>query len=805
MEEKSLVDNTLANYLKLWGFDGDVMIYSDQSLGAVFKLKPIDVSCAENDVINIIKAQLVNFLNSLDANLSVQFFQNITTGHQDILKAHDGLIQENCVPLYKEMTLERTNKLALRDSQGQIPRQDLYFVVRRPIVKKIRSKFNIGEFLGFNKKISIQEELEKVLQAEVEKFEQKLNQISSMLLGCGLLSERMRQRALYDLFYSVWNPDRPIEHADKINLETQDVRDSLILTPAVAGADAFSLGKFRHKIITLKNIPEVTFASMAEELKNLPVDSSLIVSIETTETQKEIEALKLQQQLTYSMVAGSRGVSDVESQAKLKEIDSLMEMMISGSERVFKVAVQVIIKSDSDEHLEQQTTEVLRLIRSLSGAEAIVETLAAFPIFCDVMPPNFKAKERVRRMNSSVLADFLPVYGNWSGHQTPRVLLRNQNSGLIGFDPFSPTLTNYNQVISGGSGSGKSFLTSLIVNQMGKENPKVIMIDIGGSYERICRLLDGQYVPLGLNQGLSLNPFDLSSDDPAEFDNKIKFLLSLVEIMTKEDDSRALGKLERAELERSIVDVLRDSENPCLSKLKDKLLQHHDASLVRLGKILQTWCEDTPFGKFVDQKTTIELKKNLVCFDLKHLEQTPDMQAVALFIITDLVWREVQKDRTSQKIVVFDECWRLLESPSASEFIASVFRTFRKYKASAVAISQAINDFAKSRVASAILPNSSVKWILKQTGGGVANLKEELKLNDKEVALISDLRSVKGEYSAAFLMCEEDRQVVRIEATPLEYWLATTDPTDIKVLNDLAQKNPHLSEIEVLKLAAGSK
>jgi len=98
-----------------------------------------------------------------------------------------------------------------------------------------------------------------------------------------------------------------------------------------------------------------------------------------------------------------------------------------------------------------------------------------------------------------------------------------------------------------------------------------------------------------------------------------------------------------------------------------------------------------------------------------------------------------------------------------------------------------------------------VKWILKQTGGGVANLKEELKLSDKEVALISDLRSVKGEYSAAFLMCEEDRQVVRIEATPLEYWLATTDPTDIKVLNDLAQKHPDLSEIEVLKLAAGSK
>lgn len=805
MEEKNLVDNTLANLVSLWGFDGDVMVYKDQTLGAILKLKTIDVSCAENDMINLIKAQLVNFLNSLEAGLHIQFYQQITTGHQEKILKHKDLIQKSCIPLYDEMTQERTNKLSLLDSQGEIPKQELYLIVRSSFSKKMKSKFSIKEILGIPSKNSSSDQLDQILKSEIEKYEIKLNQISSMLSSCGISSERVKQRDLFDLFYNVWNPDRPIAPSETLNIESQDIRDSLMLTPAVVGADAFSLGKFRHKVITLKNIPEITFASMAESLKNLPIDSSLLVSIETTETQKEIDALKIQQKLTYSMVAGSRGVNDVESQAKLSEIDSLMGMMIAGSERVFKVAIQIVIRSDSDEYLENQTTDVLRLIRTLSGAEAIVESLAAFPIFCDVMPPNFKARERNRRMNSSVLADFLPVFGHWQGHAIPRVLLRNQHAGLIGFDPFSPTLTNYNQVISGGSGSGKSFLTSLIINQMGKENPKVIMIDIGGSYERICKVLDGQYVPLGLNLGLSLNPFDVSSADLVYFDNKIKFLVSLVEIMTKEDDSRSLGKLERAELERAITDVLKNSNLPKLSDLKNKLLEHQDQSLVRLGRILETWCGDTPFGKFVDQKTTIELTKNLVCFDLKHLEQTPDMQAVALFIITDLVWREVQKDRVSQKIVVFDECWRLLESPSASDFIASVFRTFRKYKASAIAISQAINDFAKSRVASAILPNSSIKWILKQTGGGVANLREELKLNEKEIQLIADLKSVKGKYSSAFLMCEEDRQVVQVEATPLEYWLATTDPSDIKILKDISEQNSQLSELEVLKIAAQKK
>jgi conjugal transfer ATP-binding protein TraC len=181
------------------------------------------------------------------------------------------------------------------------------------------------------------------------------------------------------------------------------------------------------------------------------------------------------------------------------------------------------------------------------------------------------------------------------------------------------------------------------------------------------------------------------------------------------------------------------------------------------------------------------------------LEQTPDLQAVALFIITDLVWREVQRDRISQKFVVFDEAWRLLESPAASDFIASVFRTFRKYGASAIAISQAINDFAKSRVASAILPNSSIKWILKQDGGGIADLTEELRLNQKEVQLISNLSSVKGQYSEAFLMCEQNRQVVRVEATPLEYWLATTDPVDFKAIDLYKVKHPDLEDLDLLQ------
>ena len=108
-------------------------------------------------------------------------------------------------------------------------------------------------------------------------------------------------------------------------------------------------------------------------------------------------------------------------------------------------------------------------------------------------------------------------------------------------------------------------------------------------------------------------------------------------------------------------------------------------------------------------------------------------------MITDLIWREVQRDRTSAKIVVFDECWRLLESEAGSRFIGEVFRTFRKYRASAIAISQTLDDFSKSKVSSAILPNASVKWLLKQTDANIEAIKSTLILNDREAKLLRAL------------------------------------------------------------------
>ena len=57
-------------------------------------------------------------------------------------------------------------------------------------------------------------------------------------------------------------------------------------------------------------------------------------------------------------------------------------------------------------------------------------------------------------------------------------------------------------------------------------------------------------------------------------------------------------------------------------------------------------------------------------------------------------------------------------------------------------------------------------------------------------------------YSEAFLLAQKDRAVVVVEATPLEYWIATTDPKDLAALEKAQKESSMLSHIAILQSLA---
>jgi type-IV secretion system protein TraC len=786
------VNQSLVEKLQVWGFEDDLLIFKDFSLGSVLELSPRDISTAPDDLLNSLHGMTCDFLNGIKSPLSMQFVQVIEQGASDVLIRHQELKVLSAPELSDELLRQRVEKIGALDDAGQIPTQKLYLVLRRAFVRPLKKERRLKIWNASEAPVDWSR---SVLDPELKLFRALIDSIRKSLEVLSVRSRVLNEAEVFSLLFDQWNPGHPV---DGINFDREEIRDDLLLNDLIISTKGFMLGQYHHRVLSLKIMPEQTFASMSERLRELPFNSKLCLTVEVLDQSREDLALQTQRRISYAMYAGKRGVSDLESAAKLADIEAVLAKRVSGETKIFSVALNVILRSLDETALESQVEQVLQKMREMSGSEGMLESLAATSIFFDIALPNARARERSRKMNTEVLADFLPLFGDWKGHEEPRVLLSNRAGAIVKFDPFSPTLTNFNQIISGGSGAGKSFFTNLMIAQLMKEDPQVFIIDIGGSYRKVCENLSGQYIPIGTDSSLRLNPFDLTDQSIDAVDQKIKFMTSLTEIMTKEDEASGIGKLERSEIEHAIKEIIASEPAPRLSHLREKLLGNTEPALQKMGKILGPWCGDSPYGKFVDQPTNLELKKRIVCFDLKGMESQPDLQAVCLFLITDLIWREVQRDRTSPKFVVFDECWSLLENEAGARFLGEVFRTFRKYRASAIAISQTMDDFANSRVAQAILPNASVKWILKQTGGNMPSLQKILRLNEREIRLIEGVTSKKGYYSEAFLFAGDDKQVVKIESTPLEYWLSTTDPVDLKALDRLKAKHPNETSLSHL-------
>lgn len=787
---------SLADLLEVWGFEQDFIIYRDASIGFALNCVPIDISTWSDERINSYSERVGQFLNSLPPHLDIQFVQDIAPGNEKVIAQHEALGAHCKNEIAVSLCQARAERLREQDRLGLLPTHTLKVFVRKPFSQKLLEKPRL-----LSNEKHFQEIASRRLNLEVQAALRLREMISQELKGLGLGVSTLSADEVAHILYDQWNPSR---RAPFRSYNPEETRESLLFSDVGIDLKGFVIGATHFRVLSLKILPDQTFAAMAAHLRSLPFRSRLFLSVHIPDQLKEIEGLQTQRRIAYSMVVGKRsGVSDLESAAKLQDLETLLEQMIASGQKVFHTSLTVLLQHEIEEELESQIDLVLSKFRELGGAEALVETLAAFEIFAQCALPNSRSKERAKKIKTSNLCDLVPLYGPWPGHQAPSILLKSRMGSLLAFSPFDSSLSSANMLLSGGSGAGKSVFANLLIMHMLKESPKTIFIDIGGSYRKLCENLAGQYIDLGISDGLSINPFDLGAGEKIPSSHKIKFLVGLVELMTKEDGSERLPKLARAEIEQALQLVYQENECPRLSHLRSLLLQHPEKEIQNYGKILTSWCGETPYGKFLDRPTSVELSRDVIAFDLKNLESFPDLQSICLYIITDLVWREIQRDRSRMKFVVFDECWKLLKDETGITFIEEIFRTVRKYFCSAIAISQDLLDFLNSPISSALLPNCPTKWILLQNQSDFSKSRDALGLNENEVALIQSLRQEKGEYSEAFLVAGPERHVVAvIEPTPFELWIATTDPRDLAKIEEAKIAMPNFSQLEILKQLA---
>lgn len=817
-------EHSISQQLPYWDFCDDAIVLADGTLVKGYELRGLSIECLDSDRINQITTDLRSVLNSLPDGCEVNFVHSVDSSFEEIISKH--LALKGSTPNVAWVSEVRSAALKARVSESLLLRPKLSLFIYK--------RYEAGKESGGNflKKFFSQPTLfpgvtRKEYEDALKELQQNAEALRATLQTVGITSRELKSSEIWEMAYRFLNPNRSESQAvPKISEEhrTQEFlpeevqkeeglvlpspREQLAFSDIVQGYDAFFCDGYYHRLITLKSLPEFTHSALVWRMMQLPFHYSFNLHIRVPEQSKELSSLQAKRRMAHSMSISQGGrATDLESEARLQSAEDLLREIINTGQKILYMQGSILLRAKTRDELDSRTRTTLARIRELNGCEGLTETVAGFKVWKSVFPAGNTTLVRPKRIKTDNLADFLPVFQPFDGSKTgvsnPICLFQNRYSGLVQYDPFDAALPNYNSLVTGSSGAGKSFLNNLVLLQYVTQDPMIFVIDIGGSYRKLCEFLNGQYIeiapPRDGESCKTVNPFELPQGQTEPSPHKIKFLLSLLENILTDEDGDKLPKLDKSLLEEAILTTYarleKEGRCPTLSDLSETFTKSEEKSLKGFARMLFPWTGARPYGRLLDGQHQLDLSRNIVVFDLKNLAAYPDLQAAMILIITDFILGRVENTPGKRKQILMDECWELLKSRGSQRFMEYCVRTLRKTGSGITFITQGLEEIVASPIGSAILSNTATKFILLQRGD-LKPIREILKLNEQEMGLIASLRQAKGRYSEAFLVHNEARTVIQAHPTPVEYWLATSDAADNQVLEERRRENPGKSLAE---------
>ncbi len=804
---KKQKEASLCEELPYWDFVGGTrphMVLQDGSLSAGLRVKLVDIESLDDADVNQFTNGLRQALNSLSEEASIQFYLSVGSDFSEMVQNHEKGESVSAQPLVRSIGDYRKKRLRDAEAHSELYKPELTVYVRVPMI-------GAKKMSAFKKKEDFSEKAHDAYEETLDALFQNLDALSSSFDSYNLVTKALTREEMIEAVYRFFNPKRsktePVPHIQAFTdpdlsqevlsgadwLANQSPREQLVFGDLVLGQEHFTLDSTYHRVVTLKTLPEVTFAGQLSTFLRMPFHYDLILSVEVPPQANEMAKLQQKRKMAHSLAITHGGrASDLESESKLSSTEELIRELLATGQRIYAAQMVLILKAPATEagnkRLNRQTRDVLSRFRVLQGAEGLEETVGAWKIVRNSLPGAPLALERARKIKTNNLADFLPVYGPREGDRDPVVIFRNRLNGLVSFNAFDPGLTNYNSLVTGASGAGKSFANNCILMQELARQQRVFVIDIGGSYKKLTEALGGQYLEINLSDEYKLNPFDIPNPTEEPSNQKLKSLIAVIELMVAEDEKSKIPKLDRVLLEKAIIELYeakrKKKEVPILSDLVEKLSESTEPSMKTLSKLLYAWTGTRPFGKLLDGVGSLKTDAPICTFDLKGLSQYPDLQSVMILIITGFILNEVERDKGARKRIILDEAWELLKSQAAANFMEYSVRTLRKNNAGITFITQGVEEIVSSPIGSAILNNTATKFVLLQRGDSKI-LANALKLNTQQLNLVHSLEQKKGQFSEAFMIEGDHRQVVRIYPSSFEYWLSTSDAVDNQYLAGL--------------------
>jgi type IV secretory pathway virB4 components-like protein len=512
--------------------------------------------------------------------------------------------------------------------------------------------------------------------------------------------------------------------------------------------------------------------------------SMFIYPVDTAIVLKNLRKKVTQLEADMAINAEKGKTRDPAKEAALQDAEELRDELQVGSERFFRYGLYVTIYGDSLEELGyvQHSIETFfgqMLVYSKTASSQQEQGLNS-------TVPQMSDQLQIRRnMNTGAVSTSFP-FTSADLTQENGILygINMHNNGLVIFDRY--TLENANMVVFAKSGAGKSFTVKLEALRSMMMGADILIIDPENEYQRLSDAVGGSYIRLSLSSDTRINPFDLPKViDNEEADDALRANLvtlhGLLRLMLGGASANSAGiglsPSEEADLDQGLIDtyarvgitsdpLTHTSVPPTMGDLYDTLL-HMGGTGPQLAQRLRKYTTGTFAGIF-SQQSNIDINNNMVVFNIRDLED--ELRPVAMYIVLSHIWNIVRTQQKKRMLIV-DEAWQLMKYDDSANFMFSLAKRARKYYLGLTTITQDVEDFMGSKMGRAIVSNSSMQLLLKQSSSAVDVLGDVFKLTEEERKRLANFPVGQGLFFAG-----QNHVHIQIVASDTETGLITTNP-----------------------------
>jgi len=581
------------------------------------------------------------------------------------------------------------------------------------------------------------------------------------------------------------------------------LRDFIAPSSLEFSSTHFQLGTRYARTYYVYGYPRQLSTGWLSSMVNIDEIMDLSIYIYPVESQLVLENLrkKVAQLEAGIQIDSEKGrVRDPAKQSAIMDAEEMRDKLQVGEERFFRFGMYFNLYGSSMEELEF----VAHKIESILGQQLVYSKPASSQQEqgLNTVLPQFSDQLQIRRnMNTGAISTSFP-FTSAELSQDNGILygINMHNSGLVIFDRF--TLENGNAVVFAKSGAGKSFTVKLEALRSMMFGTEIFIIDPENEYQRLCEAVGGAYVRLSLNSPTRINPFDLPQViDTEEADNALRSNLITLHGLLRLMMGGAVASMsaggaiapamtpgEEADLDAALIEtyakagitndpLTHSSTPPTINDLYETLL-HMGGNGPQLAQRLRKYTSGTFAGIF-SQQSNININNSMVVFNIRDLED--ELRPVAMYIVLNYIWNKTKSDQ-KKRILVVDEAWQLMKYEDSANFLFSLAKRARKYNLGITTITQDVEDFMGSRLGRAIVANSSMQILLKQSPSAVDVLADVFKLTSEERKRLSQFPVGQGLFFAG-----QNHVHIQVTASQTEQNLITTNPQEVHQVEETGE------------------